>query len=128
MRVTDKELLEYLHDAFVSRISFENNETSKNLIIRATFDEDCGDDEWAGKEVVVTLSGVVLTTAILLGHISGQDAVQSFVQGVSAGMRQRLTKLMAVGISIPEGLFTITLQSGSEIEVACEEIEMTAVT
>jgi hypothetical protein len=128
MKITDKLILEYLHDAIVREISFVTNENGiKDLVITAKCDEDCGYEEWAGKAVAVTLSSVLLASAILLGHVAGEDIVQSFREGLSATSRQRIAEMRDIGISIPNSLLTLVLQSGSEIEIACDDVDITVI-
>lgn len=128
MKITNKLILEYLHDAIVRKISFVTSaDGTKHLVIEAKCDEDSGYEEWAGKVVAVTLSNVILASGILLGHVAGEDIVQSFSEGLSATSRQRVTELCNLGISTPSSLLTLALQSGSEIEVACDEVDVTVV-
>lgn len=126
MKVEDTEFLEYLHDALMESIHFEEHKGTKRLIMKATFDEDCGNTDWDGKAAIITFSDVIVATAIFLGHVTGQDMVQSFRQGISVVTHQRLATLIAAGVPAPEKRLTIALQSGSEIEVACAEINVAA--
>lgn len=125
MRITNIETLDYLHDAIVRYISFDMSaDGSKQLVIEAECDANCGYEEWAGKVVSVTLSNVILASAIFWGHVAGEDIVQSLIEGVSAATRQRVTQLSDLGISPPMTLLTVTLQSGSEIEIACDGVDV----
>jgi len=126
MRIADIELLEYLHDATVQEICFATGANGfKILMIRGKCDEDCGYLDWAGKRIVVTLSDVILASGMLFGHVAGEDMIQSFSQGVSAKTRQWVADLSSAGISTPTALLRFVLQSGSDIEVACGEINVT---
>lgn len=127
MRITDNEKLEYLHDAIVSEISLINANGSKHMRITATCDEECGYEDWSGKAVIVTLSNVFRASGVLFGHVAGEDIVNSFSEGVSAGMHRSIQELCRVGIAAPRVLLTLTLHSGSEFEVACGEIDVTVI-
>lgn len=127
MRITDNEKLEYLHDAVVSEISLVNANGYKRMRITATCDEECGYDDWSGKVVTVTFSDVIRASGVLFGHVAGEDIVNSFSKGVSVGMDRSIQELRSVGIAVPEVVLTLTLHSGSEIEVACGEIDVTVI-
>jgi hypothetical protein len=127
MKITNTELLEYLHDAVVDGMSLDVVLESKNLVVNVTCDEDCGYDNWAGRRVAVTLSGVIVASAMLFGHVAGKDSVQSFREGISAATHQRLAELGQIGIPAPSTLLTLSFQSGSEVEVACAGVDVTAI-
>ena len=124
MKVTDLNQLEYLHDAFVDEIAFMNSCASKNLKIQLRCDDDCGYPDWAGKALTVNFSNILRVSSVLLGHVDGQDIVGAFTKGVSEDMQQSIQKMSAIGISAPKIFLMLTLQSGSEIEIACDEISI----
>jgi hypothetical protein len=125
MKIVDQEQLEFLHDAALLDLCFEfRPDGERRLILRAMCDEDCGYEEWNGRLVSVILAGLTLTTVRLFGHVAGPEFINSFAAGVSAQTSSALEELKAAGIAIAEFLLTLSLQSGSEVELACESVEV----
>lgn len=124
MRIPDMNQLEYLHDATVSEIALTYDGDSKFLRIVATCDDECGYDEWSSKTVVVTLSNLVRASGFVLGHVAGHETIQSFGEGASEEMLRSMHVLGNIGISAPKTFLRLTLQSGSEIEIACGEVDV----
>ena len=116
--------LEYLHDAIVKEISFTYSDTSKNLRITTACDDDSGCFDWCGKTVIVTFLNVVRASGTLLGHVAGYDMVQSFSEGASADMKRSFQQLSGIGIAAPRVIVKLCLHSGSEVEIACDEISV----
>jgi hypothetical protein len=124
MRIRDMARLEYLHDAVVSEIAIIYAADSKSIRIVVACDEECGYEDWSGKDLEVTLSRVLLAFGLVLGHVAGPDAVQSFYEGASTEMMQKVQELRDAGISPPATFLRLTLHSGSEIEIACDEVDV----
>lgn len=122
MNITDLEQLEYLHDAIVKEIAFAYTNSSKGLRISSICNGDCGYHDWNGKTVIVTLSQVTRASGVLLGHVAGRDMIQSFSEGASAEMKLNIDKLCSIGVVAPKVFLRLTLHSGSELEIACDEI------
>jgi hypothetical protein len=120
--------LNYLHDASVQKICFVHNaEGVKELIIQAHGHEDCGYQEWAGKNVTVSLVDVIVSTGALFGHVTGEDSIAGFDEEVSETTPRLIAELVDAGISCPTTVLKITFHSGSFIEVACHGIDVTVV-
>lgn len=124
MRITDMEQLEYLHDAIVTEITYVYTNSSKDIRIVAVCDDDSGHLIWSGKTVIVTLSNVLRASGVLLGHVAGPDTIQSFSEGASGDMTQAVEELCSIGIVAPKAFLRLTLHSGSQIEIAFDEIDV----
>jgi hypothetical protein len=118
--------LNFLHDAVVQEISFVHNSTGvKELVIKAWSDPDCGYEDWAGKLVSLSLQDVIIADGTLFGHVMGEDSISGFEEGISPKTQRLLSQLVDAGVSAPTVLLRITFHSGSSIDIACDEIEVT---
>jgi hypothetical protein len=124
MRLDDVNQLEYLHDATVSEVILGYSGDSKDLRMVVTCDEECGHPDWAGKTVTVIFSNLLRAAGTWLGHVVGQDAVSSIGEGGSIDMKQSIEALCRMGIAPPRRLLRLTLHSGSEIDIACDEVDI----
>lgn len=124
MRIFDLEQLAYLHDAVVSEMAFMSTGDFKEFRIKARCDDDCGYEDWSGKTVTITLSYVLRASGVIWGHVVGQDIVNSFSQGVSKDMEWNIRRLRDIGITAPKIFLRLTLHSGSEFEIACDEVDV----
>ncbi|MCK1642486.1 hypothetical protein IVA95_34255 [Bradyrhizobium sp. 157] len=124
MKVQDVEQLDYLHDALLKKITFASTDKNKNLLMNVICDDDCGYPDWCGKKLVVTFSNVVRASGTLLGHITGYDTVQSLDEGASEDMKEGLRQLSEMGIVPPQIIRRLILHSGSELEIACDSIDV----
>ena len=120
--MSDVAQLESLHNAIVSEIAFAYTDDSKTVHIIITGDEACVNREWAGRAVAVTLTNVLRVSGALLGHVAGRDVINSISNRTSTEMRRSIQELSDAGIITPRILLRLTLRSGSEIEIACDEI------
>lgn len=124
MKIDDPEQLEYLHDATVDEIVFGYSNDSKDMRLTVTCDEECGHRDWAGRTLTVTFSNLLRASGTWLGHVMGHDTVNSIREGASADMQQSVGALCGMGIDAPGRLLRLTFHSGSEIEIACDEIDV----
>ncbi len=124
MKINDLEQLEYLHDAIVSEVAFVYKGNSKAIKIITICDSDCGYRDWSGKAVTVTLSNVLRASGVVLGHIAGQDIINSFSEGASEDMQRSIQVMCDIGIFAPKIFLRLAFHSGSEIEIACDEIDV----
>lgn len=118
----DLEPLDHLHDARVEQIHWNPVQDSKIVQMTFTCDEECERPDWAGKTVNVVCDDVLMMSAVLLGHVLGQDTFDAWSEDLSPSMLEDLQKLARAGISRPEILLRITLHSGSELQIACNRV------
>ena len=122
MKILDLKQLDYLHDAIVRQIAFALTDTRKDLVVTVTCDDDCGYSDWCGKTLIITLANLLQASGTFLGHVAGYETVQSFDEGASADMSQKIQQLSKIGIAPPNIVLRFTLHSGSEFEIACDSI------
>ena len=74
--------------------------------------------------MTVTLLNVLRASGVVLGHVAGHDIINSFSEGASGDMERSIRVMCGMGIFAPKILLRLTLHSGSEIEIACDEIDI----
>src|SRR5688500_4084237 len=116
------ERLDYLHDATVTEVVWSSVASARSLRMAVSCDEECGDPELAGKQLVVRFNNVLVCSATLWGHVAGDDALNSFSNDVTPEVREYLQRLTALGISTPKMVFRVACHSGSEVQLACDEV------
>jgi len=116
--------LAYLHDATVEEITWLSTQESRTVVLRFTCSDDCGKQEWNDQHVVVTCSDVLLCSSLLLGHVSGHDTFDSHSVVLSTEVTKALEGMLGIGITRPNVLLRIALHSGSELQLACDRIDI----
>jgi hypothetical protein len=117
--------LDHLHDAVLVSLTFSPRpDGSRDGRLVATCDEECEYDEWAGKTVSLVFSDILLLDGVLLGHVCGQEFVNTISQGLLPCAEERVSALVREGVRMPRIRLTVALQSGSEVAVACDGVEV----
>lgn len=120
--------INYLHDASVGSISYMIDPLgSRDLIIDLRYHSECGDANLSGKHIKIKYTNILLITGNIYGYISGAEALESIQQTISESTTHRISKLVQLGISQPNVLHTLVLQSGSELEIACQSVNIETV-
>lgn len=114
--------LAYLHDATVKEIRWKHVDGHKSASMTVTCDPECGRDDWAGQQVVVTFNDVLFQSSYLFGHVYGEDSFDRTSQDLSQDFLDTLQKLISSGMAPPKICLRIALHSGSDLQLACDRI------
>lgn len=118
-------LLDYLHDAELVHLSFfVDDDGLKRLILRVICDADCGYEEWNACTIEVAFIDILLARGQLLGHSLGKEYVASLVSGLSDDSKLAVDALVEEGFAVPRMKLALLLQSGSELSIACDRMEL----
>jgi hypothetical protein len=118
------DVLDYLHDALLVIASFcVGDDGLKRFLLRVECHEDCGYHDWNGRTIEVLFENILVAHGQLLGHTMGEEYVASIHSGMSPSGANTVAQLVDAGVSEPNTMVTVVLQSGSEVSIACESIE-----
>jgi len=120
--------LAYLHDSEVLDISYVlTNPDSRTVIMRLQGDPEMGYSAWEGKVLRVTASGVFLFRCEGWGHTCDRETLDGWGKGVSAVTQAELARHATLGFRVPDLRFTVTLHSGSSLELVCDQVNVEVV-
>ena len=126
MIIKDYGVLGCLHDALFVGITFSIGQDGlRQLKLAAICDEECGYDAWAGNCVEILFVDTLVVSGSLLGHVSGEESINNIETGLLADAERTVAELTTQGIGEPKARLTLVLQSGSELSIACEAVEVT---
>jgi len=125
-RPTTLEELDWIHDCVVFELNFRvSAEGSRSLRVAMQCPDDLGYPVWAGKNVLLVAVEVVATKSFLWGWVAGRETVDAIRPRVSDGFLAMIKRWPGHrGLQFPKLDFTISLSSGSQIEVVCEELQI----
>ncbi|VTR97082.1 hypothetical protein [Tuwongella immobilis] len=125
MNLTDHSLFDYLHDAEVTSVVWDNtNPRQRRLQLIVTVVQDIEHLPWRGQSLAVTMLDVVLFRLVGYGHQVGLNWIDSIRTEVSKGFEEECQQFKANGISIPPLRFTIVFTDGSTLELTCASVDV----
>jgi hypothetical protein len=84
---------------------------------------DLGYTPWDGRILVLVAIDVAAAKHIIHG-VAGAETVDTVRPGISAGVRESTMAARQMGIRFPSLEFTISLHSGSSLEIICDGIQV----
>ncbi len=125
MTIDDYKTLEYLHDAQLVRISyFVGQDGLRRLSLVVVCDDECGHDVWAGNTVEILFVDALVVHGSLVGHMCGEEYVDGVVAGLRTDAERTVAEFTRQGVAEPQVRLILVFQSGSELAVACNALEV----
>ena len=116
----------HLHDAYVRRIGLEIDDMGRRtLTMLVHCSPDCGLEEWNDKRLQIEFVEPLVILGSLLGHMANAEEVNTFDFKSTPELAMQLGRLLGAGIGPPRLTASILFQSGSKLDVACEDIRIT---
>lgn len=116
-------ILEYLHDAVLHSVECDFNDDRRTFTFSATFHEDSGLAEINGRRVVVHARELTLVQSCIHA-VLGEEHILDFSFELSAEAEAILRHGVDAGARSPEIVFSLSTNSGSFWQVACERLEI----
>ena len=125
MQLTDYSLLDYLHDAEVASVAWDNkNPAQRRVHLVVTVAQDIDYAPWRGLTLTVTMLDVVLCRLVGYGHQVGSNWIDSIRTEVSKDFQEECHRFTANGIFIPSLRFTVVFTDGSTLELTCASVDV----
>ena len=116
----------YLHDAEVHAFTLGIEESGQMIFrLKLRCDPDCGLEAWNDRWIGIEFSDPLVVLAEMFGYVSNAETFDSWNEGPSKLMQERIGSLAEMGIPIPKHTVQLVFHSGSITEVACEKIRLT---
>ena len=117
----------YLHDAYVKSISLTiDGEGNRLLSMHVHCHPDCGFDDWNDKKLQIEFVEPLVIHGELLGHMANAEEVNMFDFVATDRMSDSIKYLTDAGIAPPAKVVSVVFQSGSQLDIACQEICVSA--
>ncbi len=115
--------LDYLHDAEVHLIELSISESGSRLLrINLRGDPECGFEAWNNKNLWIDFVDPLIVHCDLFGHMSNPETLGSWDFKGTARLSASIAMMTESGLPAPKCIASLSLNSGSQIEVACQEI------
>lgn len=115
----------YLHDSAVQRMTFSIDDRGVHtFVLHMVCHPDSGHSEWSGQRLLLTAHDVIMSSMNACGYASGQDSINTIQSEVSAAFSSKVFDLVGRGVGAPSAYMRLKLNSGTEIEIACESIDL----
>ncbi len=115
--------LQILHDVRVVSWSYQIiSKQQRALDVILDFRDGVNGVSWGIGLKKVSLIGVAFLKAKAFGAFIGEEILLAWDPITSAPMQTELTRLREMGINVGNLVFALSFNSGSEIEVACEDV------
>jgi hypothetical protein len=86
---------------------------------------DCGFDDWNDKKLPIDFVEPLVIHGELLGYMANAEEVDSFDFLATERIAYTIKRLTDAGIAPPAKVVSIVLHSGSQLDIACQEIRVT---
>jgi len=124
MQPTTLKELEWIHDCTVLSILYDTSSgADRSITVAMRCPTDLGYAPWEGKSLALSAMNVALSKHVVCGVV-GPETVDAVRPGVSNAVREGTMEARRMGVRFPNLEFTISLHSGSAIEVICEKLQI----
>lgn len=114
-----------LHDAYVYSIGLMiDGERNRLMAMRMHCHPDCGFNGWNDKKLQIEFVEPLVIQGELLGHMANAEEVNKFDFKVTERIADSIKRLTDAGIAPPAEVVSIVLHSGSQLDIACQEIRV----
>ena len=123
MKLTTLQELKWIHDADLLSVQYEmSGDADWPIRITMRCPEDLGYEPWQGKLLVLAAIDLVGSKHIVY-CVAGPESIDHINPGVSLVFRESAMKGKPIGAHF-NFEFTITLISGSTLEIICQELQV----
>jgi hypothetical protein len=118
--------LGYLHDAYVHSITLTIETSGRRLLtMNVHCHPECGFADWEDQKLMLQFVEPLIIIGELYGHMANPEEINTFDFVVGPKMSARIKQLTDAGIAPPKTVASVVFQSGSQLEIACEDIRWT---
>lgn len=123
-RPTSLDELKWWHDCTLIEMLYDAS-SERGRVLRWTVHcpEDLGYEPWNGRTLVLTAVNVAMLKHMMWA-VAGPDTVDAVRPDTSNDMREKMAEAQRLGVRFPSIEFTMTMHSGSWMEVVCEKLEI----
>ena len=121
--------LDYLHDGELLDSTYAADDRGdRQVIMDIRVHKDAGKSDWDGRVLRIVLSGVYLFSCQRWGYVAGAEYVDAWYERVSETTESELERHQALGLRVPKLKFTVTISTGSWLEIVCESVSVEVTT
>jgi hypothetical protein len=116
---------EYLHDAEVYEFRLSIDESgNRKLQLKVRCDPECGYEIWNDRHLCIEFVDPFIVHGDLFGHMANAETLNSFDFESTSRMSVSIAKMTESGLSTPKHIVSMNFHSGSNLEVACQELNI----
>jgi hypothetical protein len=124
MQPTTLKELGWIHDCALLSILYDtSSDAGQSIRLTMRCPTDLGYAPWEGKNLVLAAIDVAMSKHVVCG-VAGPETIDAVRPGISAAVRESTMEARRMGVRFPSLEFTISLHSGSALEVICQELQV----
>ena len=124
MQSTTLKELEWLHDCALLSVLYDSSRAAgQSIRLTMRCPTDLGYAPWQGKNLVLAAIDVAVSKHVVCG-VAAPETIDAVRPGISAAVRESTMEARRMGVRFPNLEFTISLHSGSSLEVICQELQV----
>lgn len=117
--------MEYLHDAEVRELRLSIAESGdRKLQLDVRCDPECGYDEWNDKYLCIEFADPLIVHGDLFGHMANVETLNSIDFEITPRVAASIAKLREFGLPAPKHVLSLSFHSGSNLEIACQDVKL----
>lgn len=115
----------YLHDARIFCINLNIEDSGiRSLAMLAQCHPDCGLKEWDGKKLRFEFWDTIVIFSEIFGIDAGAEEINTFDFIATDKLSSCVNELVLEGSAAPSHFVSVVFQSGSQIDIACQEVRV----
>ncbi len=122
MRITDTDILAYLHDAKLLGLHYDSSRSPRSVELELVCHSEAGYAPWDGKRLVLRLEDTTLLRMRICGFVASDEYIDSWYARISEEMEAELEPLGLMGCDCAGMQFTLTFNTGAYIEGVCRGV------
>lgn len=127
MQLTTLKELAWLHDCVLLSVLYDiSSNSGRSISLTMRCPRDLGYAPWEDRGLVLVAIDVAVSKHVVCGF-GRPETIDAVRPGISADVRESTMAARRMGVRLPSLEFTISLHSGSALEVVCQELQLEVV-